>query len=251
MEKETVWYQRGISLKSKLSLWLLFAIFFVFLGFLEASILGGIAGFIVWALANYTLPIALIPFVGYYLWKGLIDLVFSNFSKFLVLSSLQDKLFLIYGIPACLLTVLTSIITVLIVVYLIWYFWQRQKVKALSSNWARCKFLKSFAEKKVTSLGELDDFIQNLIEKIGQLDKKIVGSALFWLGVGIASHDFHWETSEWEVDVERPTHGAYLGLSLVTLGLDLIERSYLKKLWAYLGLGFCYLAFFLLSFIPK
>jgi len=209
MEKETVWYQRGISLKFKPSLWLLFAVFFVFLGFLEASILGGISGFIIWALANFTLPIALIPFVGYFLWKGLLDLVFSNLSRFLVLSSLQDKLFLIYGVPACLLTILTSIMTVLIIVYLIWYFWQRRNVKALSSNWTHCKYLKSLAEQKVMSLDKLDDFIQNLIKKIGQLDKKIVGSALFWLGVGIASHDFHWETSEWEVDVERPTFLSY------------------------------------------
>lgn len=237
--------------KPKISLWFIFLVFFVFLGFLEAGVYGAIAGFLVWAISNAVMPVALIPFFGFFIWKNMTDLIFYNLAKFFPTACIQEKMFWIYGVQAIIYTVITSIVTVAIIVFIFWLWLEEKddKIKLLFKRKLGTKKFDFILD--IINFERLEDLIVELKGKIGKLDNKVVGSALFWLGLGIASHDFHWETSEWEVDVERPTHGAYMGLSLATLGLDVIERSYFKKLWAYLGLGLCYLAFMLLSLIPK
>lgn len=237
-----------MKLKLKFSLPLILLLFFMFLGYLETGILGIFAGLIAYGISSVTLPLSLIPFVGFFLWYASTFGLLDNISLFLHIPILREKVLWIFGLQAGIFCSLTSILT-LIAIYLIWKYLLHRKETKVSSLRNLIDYFKDIV--KNIPKEKWNELIHKIKELIGKIDKDIVGSALFWLGIGIASHDFHWESEEREVDTERPTHGTYFGLSLASTGIQLMQPDCLKNLLFYFGVGLCYLGFNLLSIIPK
>lgn len=236
----------------KLDYALLVFLFFLFIGYLEAGFAGIPAGFFFWAINSVLLPISLIPFGGYFIYKALSAPFLSNIAKFLPVNTLTEKAWIFFETQALLYCGLTSVGVVIAILLLLFYRSRRKKVREykLFGLWNKVKELVTHLDWK-----NIKDFMKEFQEKLEELrekvDGKLIGSSIFWLGIGVASHDFWWECDEWIIDTERPTHGAYIGLGLATAGISIIETSPIKNLLHYLGLGSCYLGFNLLAFLPK
>jgi len=236
----------------KLDYSLLIFLFFLFIGYLEASFVGIPAGFFFWAISSVLLPISLIPFGGYFIYKSLTAPFLQNIAKFLSVSTLIEKTWIFFEAQAMLYCGLTSVGVVIAIILFLLYRRRRKTARAceLFGLWDKMKDLVTLLDWK-----NIKDFMKELQGKLeelkGKINKELIGSSMFWLGIGIASHDFWWECDEWTVDAERPTHGAYIGLGLATAGINIIETSPIKNLLYYLGLGSCYLGFNLLAFLPK
>jgi len=239
-------------MRLKLDYSLLILLLFLMLGFLEAGPLGIPAGFLFWAINSLLLPISLVPFLGYWFYKLLTNPFINNLSKFLPLSTLIEKTWIFFGMQALIYCSLTSILTFIGIVLLIWY-WRKRKRAKESKIYDIGLKLKDLVQ--LLDWKDIKELLKELKKKLeelrGKVDKELIGSCLFWLGLGISSHDFWWECEELKVDSQRPTHGVYIGLGLATTGISFIETSLMKNWLHYLGLGACYLGFNLLNFLPK
>jgi len=240
-----------LNLKKKLDYSTLILIFFLFLGYLEASFPGIIAGFLLWGIGSLFLPFTTIPYFGYLIFHFTSSPILDNLSKFLTITTLREKYWLFFQGVGLGLNICVSVLVTILIILAIYYFKKRKNLRELElySEWERLKeFIKTLNWKEIKKV------MKNLLEKLKELkgvNSKLVGSSIFFLGLGIASHDFWWECEEWKVDTERPTHGVYIGLGLTTTGIQIIESS-LKKNWLhYLGLASCYLGFNLLVFLPR
>lgn len=226
---------------------------FMLIGYLEAGFVGVFAGFLFWAVCNLFQLVGLVPFIGYFLFQWLIEPFTTNICKFLHLPVLMEKLWLFYGVVALIYCMLTSIATVIIVSLAIYYWKKRRNI---SESLIFEENLKEFEEFiKMLDWKNIKLLINEIQLKLKELEKKVnkklIGSVLYWLGIGVASHDFWWECEEYKVDSERPTHGVYVGLGLATTGANVIESGFFNNLIHYLGLGLTIIAFNLLSFLPK
>lgn len=241
-----------MKLKELLNFSTIFLLLFLFLGYLEAGPLGIPTGFLFWAINSLLMPFSLIPFAGFFIYKLTSDCLLSNIAKFIPVPTLFEKAWLVFGIQALLYNI-TSSIVLLAVVLLFLYYWRKHKQtrlrelgstfeifykELLSLNWSNLRTL-------------LSKLFTRLKEAVGNLDKDLIGSCLFWLGLGVASHDFYWETHEEKVHVERMTHGVFIGLGIASTGINLIETNLFRNSFFYLGQGSCYLGFYTLSFLPK
>ncbi|MGB9855835.1 MAG: hypothetical protein ACPLKS_04775 [Caldisericum exile] len=235
----------------KLSFSSMILFLFMIIGYLESGWIGVFAGFLFWSVCNLLLPVSLVPFAGFFLYQWLTNPFFSNVTKFLSLGVLLEKCWLLYGVMAIIYCVLTSVLTVIGVAAGV-YYWRNKQVKrmVLTEN------LKEFSDfVKLLNWRDIKELVNTVQLKLNELKQKvnmkIIGSVLYWLGIGVASHDFWWECEEYQVDAERPTHGMYLGLNLASVGISLVESNVFSNLIHYLGYGFCFLAFNLLTILPR
>jgi hypothetical protein len=238
--------------------------FFMLLGYLEAGLLGALAGLVLYGIAVLSILTALIPFVGAYLWWSDFLFLANNLGSFIGIADLTFKITWIVGVIAIPITVITSILTVLAIYGFVKWYLNRNKKKAIISpnnvidsiiHLIPSDLIKGF------NINNLSDIINKIVVEIQKLwDKlnvKLVGSAAVFTGIGIASHDFHWESEVHESGMSRPTHGAYLGLQIALGGMHTIVSdqplgTQIKKLvLAYLGVIICYVSFFTMQFIPR
>jgi len=175
----------------------------------------------------------------------------DNLSKFLTITTLREKYWLFYQSIGLGLNAGVSVLVTILIILAIYYFKKRKNLRELElySEWKRLKeFIGTLNWKEIKKV--MKDILEKL-KDLKDVNSKLVGSSIFFLGLGIASHDFWWECEEWKVDTERPTHGIYIGLGLSTTGIQIIEPSLRKNWLHYLGLASCYLAFNLLAFLPR
>lgn len=230
---------------------IVFLLFFIFLGYLEAGWMGAIAGLVFPLLASYLLPLALVPIVGIVLWWLVTNFLLSNILHYIPVFHLFTKVMLFYLVWAVLINIAITIVTI-IVLWLIKRFINREEVEQLGITWDDIRRVI-----ELLKAGKWKEAIELIYELIKKIDLKLIGTALFWLGIGIASHDFWWEACEYEIDVERPTHGTWVGLQIASIGLRAlcIEDSFFdrlkKMLYFYLGFAISALGFLSLSFLPK
>lgn len=241
-------------------------LFFLFLGFLEAGWQGAVAGAILYGIAITSILIALIPFVGIYFWYSGFMFLANNLGTYIPIPDLIYKITWIVGVIAGVICVTTSVLTVTLII--LYWKYGRPKPKGVMGGILPSSIIDSIAKLipadllKNLNFTSIQDFINKIIEQVtalwAKMNQKLIGSIIMFLGIGIASHDFFWEsTIEKTVDSNRPTHGAYEGLQLITIGLQILvaDKSFGDQvkscLLGYLGIGMCYLGFFLMQFIPK
>ena len=225
----------------KLSIQLVLAMFFVTLGYLEAGPIGIVTGFIAYAWSSVLINFGLIPFIGAFLWWFLTNELLKNLQHYVIMDDVIKKVTWIYGTQVTFFCILTSIATILII-YLILKLWKyRRKLLELKhkltvsplDNWSEAEI-----QVKANELSEL------------RKNRKLVGSVIFFFGLGVANHDFTIELKESKVNPIRP-HGVTVGLGIATLGINIIEPSFWKKFHFYVGLLTAYVAFYSLSILPK
>jgi hypothetical protein len=219
---------------------------FLFLGFLEAGLTGLVAGFFFWAVPSVLLTLSLIPFAGYFIYDAFKTPLLDNIKHFIPDTVLTEKVAMFFDLQAIIYCILTSALAVAAIVLVIFFWKRRQKKKAVALE---------FQSLKETTLAmgwkDLEDLVNKLKDKLKGVNPHLAGSVLFWLGIGVASHDFYWEANEWQVNTKRPTHGVYLGLGLATTGTTIIEPSVVKNAFFYLGEALCLIGFWTLSLLPR
>jgi len=241
----------GLLDKFKFSIPLALLGFFVLLGYLEGSIPGLFAGIVLPTLAFFLLPLSLIPFIGAPIWYLANSFLVNNLLNYLPVYDLAYKVNVIGGIVAGLITAFTSILTIATIYLARRTFKKQELLPNLSPD----------ALKKVMKGNDLQSILDNIIDTLmgiwDKIDKRLLGSVIFWFGLGLATHDFWWETSKADVDEKRPTHGAYFGLELAITGMDMINgnlsfKDKIKKQFLfYIGCGSCFLGFMLTGILPK
>lgn len=220
---------------------LVLAIFFMTLGYLEAGPIGIVVGLIAYLWASVLINFSLIPFLGALIWWYITIELLKNLQRYVLMDDIIQKIFLVFGFQAVFYCLLTSVATLLLICLIIKLWKNRKKFFELkrkfmiqpSDTWSEIEI-----KRKANELQKLN------------LNMKLVGSALFFLGLGIANHDFIVELKENKVNPFRP-HGISVGLALATFGVNLIEISLRKKLYFYIGLVVSYIAFWTLSILPK
>lgn len=240
--------------------------FFMLLGYLEAGWLGLVAGIILYGIAITTILLALVPFCGAYLWYNGFMFLANNLNNYIAIPDLIFKISWIVAVIAIFITVSTSTL-ILVSGVLVWKY-RKPKNKAIKGSVESIsnpvdtlvQSLPSSVFQGLTLTG-LQEIINKIIDAIMKLwekiNKKLVGSIIMFLGIGIASHDFWWECTEHSPSTNRPTHGAYEGLQMTLFGMQLlvIDKSLGEQiklcLLGYFGIGLCYIGFFLTQFIPK
>lgn len=235
--------------------------FFMLLGYLEAGYLGLFAGMVLYGIAIITILISLVPFIGVYLWyNGYIFL--ANY--LLMYIPIFNTIYLVTWVMMFIAIVITILTSALVVTGIGLFLYYRKPKKKLSTG---INVIDSLIQKipssffKGIDVGNLTNIFNKIFEELSKIwdkiDQKIVGSALVFLGIGISSHDFWWENTEWNPETSRPTHGAYEGLQLSILGIQIIvsDKPLITQmklcLLSYLGVVLCYVGFFLMQFIPK
>jgi len=238
----------------------------MFVGYVQASWVGAVAGLIIPLLSFALLPISLIPFAGFPLYMYINSYFLNNILSQVAIGDLALKINIIFGVLSCLICVGSSALSMILAFIII-------KIGSLKLNF---NFLKNLSSVQIPNLqqatlpsfkevisgkadlnGIIDQVIDFLFELWKKLDKQLVGSITFWFGLGIASHDFWWESAEANVNATRPTQGSYLGLEVALTGINVIiwELSLADKikkcLLFYIGLGSCFLGFILTGIIPK
>jgi hypothetical protein len=233
------------------------------LGFLEADWTGLFAGLVLGNVAMFLLPISLIPYAGFPLWYLFTTWLFDKVGLFLPISSLSSVILLITGILASLIFALTTILSSAG----IWFLVIKKRrtlsikqtlnvpdsIKTIIKNLPKLDF-------SITGIQDLInkiiDFIKAFIEKI---DMNLITDVVFWLGLGIAVHDFWWESQEENVNATRPTHGVDIGLEMALFALDyqismttpnLFERIK-KEIPLYAGFVSAEFGFLLTKILPK
>ena len=236
--------------KVKVSIPLLFLAFFILLGYLEATWTGAIAGGIMYGISTSILPLALIPFGGAIIWYMSITHLNGLLFNFIDITVLNTGIISVSLFISILLTLLTTLPIIGLVAF--WYNKTRTHSLDLLSNFQWQDFLKGI------NLDELINKIMKIITDIwDKLDKDLVGSSIFWFGMGLAIHDFWWEQSEDQIDTMRPTHGCYTGLEIAMFGIGVMITGLnwtekIKKTWKlYIGLVMAYIGFFILRYLPK
>jgi len=238
--------------------------FFMLLGYLEAGWLGSLAGIVLYGIAVLSILTALIPFIGAYFWYNNFIFLANNLGSFIAIPDLIFKITWIVGVIAISITLLTSILTIIVLIMFIRWWLNRNKKKAdITSNniidsiihIIPSELVKGF---NITNLNESINKIFGEIKKLwAKLNVKFIGSAAVFTGIGIASHDFIWESEVHEAGMSRPTHGAYIGLQIAVGGMhtiisDLPLVTQIKRLiLCYFGVIICYVSFFTMQFIPR
>lgn len=241
-------------------------LFFMFVGYIQASWVGAIAGLIIPLLSFALLPISLIPFAGLPLYLAVNTFFLNNISGFITISDLTFKMNLIFGALSTLICVGSSALSITLAFIIIKMgslkldFKNIVNISSFNMPDLQMVTLPSFRETisgKADLNGIIDQIIDIIFEIWDKIDKKLIGSVVFWFGLGIASHDFWWESSEYDTESLRPTQGTYTGLEMALAGVNVItwDLSLVDKLkkstLMYIGLGACFVGFILTGIIPK
>jgi hypothetical protein len=237
---------------------------FMLIGYLEAKWTGMFAGLILGNVAMFFLPLSLIPFAGIPLWFMFTRWIFGVVGSYLPISSLTNVVMIIIGILSILICFLTTILSCVGVWFL---FFKKKKVLTAKQNWTIPKEVQILIEKlpkiDVTKVGNIQDIVNQIIEFskgfLDKIDMRLIMDVVFWFGLGIASHDFWWESQEANVDVTRPTHGANIGLQMAIFALDYQTSMTTPNLWdrikleipMYIGFVTAYFGFLLTKILPK
>lgn len=236
-------------------------VFFLLVGYLEGGWLGLVTGGILYGIALTSILVSLIPFFGTFIWWNSFMFFANNLNSFIPVSDLIYKITWVVGIISGFICVTTSILTVLVVYF--YFKFRKPNLTVTPISTSIDTIIQSFPTGilKGLNLSVLGDFVNKIIEQIvtlwKKLNQKLIGSILVFLGIGIASHDFWWESEVSGSGTSRPTHGAYEGLQISIVGMQIIVadlplgEQIRKCLLGYLGVGICYIGFFLMQFIPK
>jgi len=237
--------------------------FFMFLGYLEAGILGMFAGIILYAFAVLSILTSLIPFLGAYLWWSDFRFLADNLGTFIHIPDLTYKINYIVGILSIVICVATSLLTVVAIIMFLRYWFGRKKLKAISANNVIDSLIHLIPADLIQgfNISDLNATITKIVDEIRKLWEKLnvkfVGSAAVFTGIGMASHDFFWESEVHEAGMSRPTHGAYIGLQISVAGMHTIlsdrplGEQVRRLVLCYLGVVICYVSFFSMQFIPR
>ena len=238
--------------------------FFLLLGYLEAGWLGAIAGGILYGIALTSILLSLIPFFGVWVWYDGFRFLADNLGSFIQVPDLIYKISWVVGTISVGICIATSALTVAVVALIIRHWWiSRKKVKQLSASTIIDSLIQLLPSNLLSGfdINNLMGIVNKIAEEIGKLwsklNTKFVGSAAVFTGIGIASHDFFWESEVHEAGMSRPTHGAYVGLQISVGGMHTIlsdkslSEQISKLVLCYLGVVICYIGFFTMQFIPK
>lgn len=236
---------------------------FMIIGYFEAGWNGLFAGVVLGNVAMFFLPLSLVPFIGLPLWFLFNHWLFGVVGSYLPISSLSTVIMTIIGILSGLVCVLTSILTCIG----LWYFFVRKtsptKYAKLNIPSEIQSLIKKLPNLDISKIANVQDIINQIIDFVkGFLDKlnmPLIMSIVFWFGLGLASHDFWWESQEAEVNVTRPTHGAEIGLEMAVFALDYqlsmttpnIFDRIKREIPLYLGFVTAYFGFLLTKIVPK
>lgn len=237
---------------------------FMLIGYLEASWTGMFAGLILGNVAMFFLPLSLVPFVGVPLWFIFSRWLFGVVELYLPISSLISIVMIITGILSILICSLATILSCVG----IWFLrFRKKKILTTKQNWSIPKEIQSLIEKfpkiDVTKVENIQDIVNQIIDFakgfLDKIDMRLIMDVVFWFGLGLASHDFWWESQEANVDATRPTHGADIGLQMSIFALDYQISMTTLNLWdrikleipMYLGFVTAYFGFILTMILPK
>jgi hypothetical protein len=235
---------------------IIFVLFFMLIGYLEGSWIGLVAGFILPFLSLLLINISLIPFVGVVIWYYSFTYLTNAIGRFIPIPLMvQQVIYFSLGL-SIVLTTLTTIVSIIFIGLAVKYrgmFVKEGEEESLS--FLDLKGLLTLDNKGLQDIiNNIVNYITNLMDKIS---KKLAGSILFWFGLGIASHDFWWETNEAKPGEMRPTQGGYEGLNVALVGMQLIVwgsnlSDQIKKTWMfYLGYALSLFGFTLTIILPK
>lgn len=238
---------------------------FMLIGYLEDSWTGMFGGLILGNVAMFFLPLSLVPFAGIPLWFIFTRWLFGVVESLgLQISSLTSVVMIITGILSILICSLTTILSCVG----IWYLrFRKKKVLAVRQNWIVPKEIQNLIQKfpkiDIAKVGNVQDIVNQIIDFakgfLDKIDMRLIMDLVFWFGLGIASHDFWWESQEANVDATRPTHGADIGLQMAIFALNYQITMTTPNLWdrikleipMYLGFVTAYFGFILTMILPK
>lgn len=240
--------------------------FFMLLGYLEAGVLGVFAGLVLYGIAVLTIFTSLVPFAGFFIWQYDFNFLANNLGTYLPITDLSYKIIWLVGTISIVFCFITSALTVFGIGLLIRYLINKRKKKITVGENIIDALVKLIPANimgvlKGINFNDLSSIIQKIIAEIetlwSKLNFKIIGSATVFTGIGIASHDFLWESEVHESGMSRPTHGAYIGLQIAIGGMHMTVSNFpmfeqiRKCMLAYLGMVICYISFFTMQFIPR
>lgn len=236
---------------------------FMLIGFLEAGWTGLFAGLVLGNVSMFLLPLSLVPYAGFSLWYLFTTWLFDKVGLFLPISSLSSTVMVITGILAGLIFALTTVL----VSAGIWFLAiKKKKILTTKRTLDIPDSIKNIVKNipklnlNITNvqdlINQIIDFVKGFIDKV---DMNLIMDVVFWFGLGIATHDFWWESQEENVDATRPTHGADIGLEMALFALDyqismttpnLFDRIK-KEIPLYAGFVSAQFGFLLTKILPK
>lgn len=237
--------------------------FFMLIGFItnpSSPWVGMFAGAIEANLGAFLLPLSLIPFAGTPIWLALTTHLFGIIG----MGTLSNTILLLEGIISGIVCSLTSILSGVGL-----YFLLRKKKniltvkRSLDIPQSIKDLIKLIPEIDISKIVNVQDIINKIIEFvksfIDRMDMNLIMDVVFWFGLGIACHDYWWESQKENVDADRPTHGADIGLEMALFALDYqisqttpnLFDKIKREIPLYLGFGTAYIGFLSTKILPK